>query len=62
MRFANWEKAAKYCEDTYGIWVDWKEGFFHCPECDEPIYMCDWDPESTADWSLCPICEFNFYD
>ena len=43
MRFANWEKAAKYCEDTYGIWVDW-------------------GPEFTADQSLCPICEFNFYD
>lgn len=60
MRFANWEEAARYCEDVYGIWIDWEDRFFHCPECDEPIYECDWGPESTADWSMCPICEFIF--
>ena len=59
MRFANWEKAAKYCEDTYGIWVDWEEGFFHCPECDEMLLKEDWE---THNWEMCPVCEFNFYD
>ena len=53
----NWENAAKYCEDTYGIYVDYEERFFICPECDEPIYECDWEDE---EFILCPICEFHF--
>lgn len=53
----HWEEAAKYCEETYGIFVDWEERFFICPECDEPLYECDWPSE---EFISCPICEFHF--
>lgn len=58
----NWEDAAKYCEDTFGTYVDWEERFFHCPECDEPLYEDDWGPKSTDGWSMCPVCETYFED
>ena len=32
-----WEDCAKYCEESYGIFVDWEEEYFICPVCDEPI-------------------------
>ena len=53
----NWEKAAKFCEETFGSYVDWEERFFHCPECDDIVYECDWEDH---DFEICPICEFNF--
>ena len=53
----NWEYAAKMCEDVYGIFVDWEERFFICPECDEPIYECDF-----SEFSICPVCEFEWED
>ena len=53
-----WEKCARFCEKAYGIFVDWDEEFFICPECDEPIYKCDW--EDYGCWTVCPICEFDF--
>lgn len=53
----SWEYVAKMCEDVYGIYVDWEEKFFICPECDEPIYECDFD-----DFSVCPVCEFEWED
>jgi hypothetical protein len=53
----SWEAAAKFCEDTFGVYVDWEERFFHCPECDEPIYECDW-----SNFSMCPICEIDWED
>lgn len=53
----SWEYVAKMCEDVYGIYVDWEERFFICPECDEPIYECDFD-----DFSVCPVCEFEWED
>jgi anaerobic ribonucleoside-triphosphate reductase len=34
-----WLQAAVYCEETFGIHVNMKEGFFICPECGE--YACD---------------------
>ena len=52
-----WYDAARYCEETYGIRVDWEEEFFICPECGEPIYCCDWIDE---EFITCPICEFHF--
>lgn len=52
-----WEEAAKYCEETYGIFVDWDERFFECPECGEPLYFEDWPSEEFV---TCPICEFHF--
>ena len=54
----SWLTAAVYCEEVYGVQVDMNEGFFVCPECGELIYECDWD--AYSDWSVCPICEFNF--
>ena len=54
----SWLTAAVYCEETFGVQVDMAEGFFVCPECGELIYESDWDAHS--DWSVCPICEFNF--
>ena len=53
-----WAQVAEYCEETYGIFVDWDEEFFLCPECAEPIYREDWNDET--DWVECPICEFVF--
>lgn len=50
-----WERIARYCQDEYGIFVDWEERFFICPECGEPIYECDWDAEELH---ACPVCEF----
>lgn len=54
-----WMKVAKYCEKTYGTYADFDEGYFICPECDEPVYKCDWE---DSDFHICPVCEFNFYE
>jgi hypothetical protein len=55
-----WLEAAVYCEETFGVHVNMKEGFFICPECGEPIYECDWD--AYSDWECCPICDWNFME
>ena len=52
-----WEYAAKMCEDVYGIFIDWEERFFICPECDEPLLEIDWE---NHNWNMCPICECLF--
>lgn len=53
-----WEKNAKYCERTYGAYVDWEERFYICPDCGDTIYECDWTAdELTAE--ICPICGFS---
>ena len=53
-----WEQAVEYLQNTMNVYVDEEEGFFVCPECDEPIYKCDW--EDHPDFIICPICEFNY--
>lgn len=53
----SWEKVAWHCHDTYGVYVNAKEGFFICPECGEPIYECDWEDEELR---ACPVCEFEW--
>lgn len=53
----DWETVARMCEYVYGIYVNWEERFFICPECDEPIYECDFDVFNT-----CPVCEFEWCD
>lgn len=53
-----WEKNARLVEKVYGVYIDWEERFYVCPECDEPIYECDWSEEELAA-TLCPICEFQ---
>jgi hypothetical protein len=55
-----WADCAKYCEEIYGVFVDWEEEYFICPECDEPIYADDWGDHDH--WNFCPICEFNYLD
>ena len=51
-----WEKIALELERTYGVHVDWKERFYICPECGEPICECDWSAEDLENG--CPVCEF----
>lgn len=53
-----WEMRAKEVSKVYGMWVDWEERFYHCPECDEPVYECDWT-EEELDAEICPICGFT---
>lgn len=53
-----WLETAKYCEETYGSYVDWHEQYFICPECEEPIYESDWE---EYEFSSCPICNFDFF-
>ena len=58
----NWEKMAHYCSDTYGSYIDWEERFFICPECEEPIYECDYGDDGQLAMGCCPICEFDFME
>lgn len=53
-----WWENAKYLETVYGIYVDWDERFYECPECGEPVYECDWSDEDLRNF-ICPICEFR---
>ena len=53
-----WLEAAVYCEETFGVHVNMKEGFFICPECGEPLLCEDWEHHC---WETCPICDFNFF-
>ena len=51
----SWEYIAKVVERDYGCYVDWDEEFYICPECDEPIYKCDYPFIKVG--MICPICE-----
>lgn len=53
-----WEENAKTVEQIYGEFVDWEERFYLCPDCEEPVYECDWSEEALKKF-LCPICEFR---
>ena len=53
-----WLEAAVMCEELYGAETNMKEGYFVCPECGEPIFECDW--REHDDWTVCPVCGFNF--
>ena len=53
-----WHETAVYCEETYGVQVDMKEGFFVCPECGEPLYNVDFPSHC---WDDCPVCGFEFF-
>lgn len=57
MKFKSWEEVAHYCEDTFGVYVDWEERFFDCPECGEPLYECDW---TDYPFNTCYVCEVVF--
>ena len=54
-----WEARAKEVEEVYGGFVNWEEAFYICPECEEPVYKCDWDEDELAEF-LCPICEYGY--
>ena len=54
---ATWKDMAVFCEVTFGSHVDYEEGFFICPECDEPLYEDDYPGH---DFHTCPICEVKF--
>lgn len=56
-----WEKNAKKVEEDYGMFVDWKERFYICPECGESVYEDDWS-EGELLLNLCPICGFDDED
>jgi hypothetical protein len=51
----SWEYIAKVVERDYGCYVDWDEEFYICPECDEPIYKCDYPFIKVG--MICPVCE-----
>lgn len=52
-----WEANAKKIEQDYGGFVDWKERFYICPECGEPVYDDDWSQFALSE-ELCPICGY----
>ena len=54
-----WLEAGVCCEETYGMSLNTAEGYFVCPECRKPIFECDW---KDHDWSMCPICDFDFME
>lgn len=56
----NFMETANHCRETYGTFAYFHSGdeFFHCPECGEPILHQDW---LDRDYTVCPICGFNFY-
>ena len=52
-------KFAIRLEDVYGVQFDREEGFVVCPECEEPLYDCDWDKSDFINEDcnfVCPIC------
>lgn len=53
-----WEINARLVRDVYGGFVDWREGFYLCPECGEPVYYDDWEEGDLDAW-VCPICGFK---
>lgn len=52
-----WEINARLVEREFGGYVDWDERFYNCPECEEPIYECDWSEDELM--SICPVCNFG---
>ena len=57
-----WEKFAKCCQEVYGVFIDWEERFFICPECAEPIYEEDWSTDELMELGgCCPVCGMDWY-
>ena len=55
-----WYDIARKCEEDYGSYVDYEEGFFVCANCGEPIYECDWSESELRNEDgeyICPVCE-----
>lgn len=51
-----WENNARFVADIFDCEVDWKERFYICPCCGEPVYEEDWDEDELREY-YCPICE-----
>lgn len=51
-----WEQVARMAHMNFGVYIDWEERFYLCPECGEPIYEVDWSDEELLD-HFCPICQ-----
>lgn len=54
---SNWESQAVLAESIFGVYVDWNERFYICPECGEPVYDNDWTEEELSS-VFCPICGY----
>lgn len=58
-----WENLAKYCQEVYGVFINWEERFFICPECAEPIYEDDWSVDELMELGgCCPVCYMDWYE
>ena len=53
-----WEANADLVEKVYGGFVDYEERFYICPNCDEPVYECDWSERDCENF-VCPVCEWG---
>ena len=51
-----WSEVAKVVENDFGMQVDWEERFFVCPECQDPVYECDFNKNIVLALGYCPIC------
>ena len=57
MNRIEWRRVSYLMKEIFGTEVDMEEGFFRCPECDEPIYEGDY-----SDYSECPVCGFDWFE
>ena len=53
-----WAVNAYIVDKFYGGYVDYDERFYICPNCEEPVYECDWSKKEFEDF-VCPICELE---
>ena len=49
--YSTWEQIASVLEQREGVLVNWDEGFFVCPKCQEMIYR-----DENVDDGRCPVC------
>ncbi len=52
-----WKTVASIVQSQYGD-VNFEEGYFICPECDEPIFNQDWEDSDMLEAGayVCPVC------
>lgn len=62
MEMTSWEQRAMFLEKEYGVYVDWKNRFYICPQCDSEVWEEDWEYEDLVDLfeeTLCPFCRWE---